>query len=243
MRRKLTIFTTMLIVAFSLTPCVVFAQSDNVEVSFALENDLPESIREPFTEESLADAIEMAEFYGMKFDPPYAGIRISYDQRLEVAVAIDRPTSEYFKMVEVERGPAIQMTPMYSWASGVLRWVFDETDHLDPDIRSRLMDEVPYAIIVTRIGEIEGNSIALVTAFGLREERNGSFVEPVISGRSAEMGIMLNGEIEQIDRRYTRQSYADAFPIQAARDPITGEENGMSAMLSELFELLETGQL
>lgn len=243
MRRKLTIVTAMLIVAFLLTPCVVFAQSDNVEVSFTLENNLPEAIREPFTEESLADAIEMAEFYGMKFDPPYARIRISYDQGLEVAVAIDRPTSEYFKMVEVERGPAIQMTPMYSWASGVLRWVFDETAHLDPDIRSRLMDEQPYAIVITRIGEIEGNMIALVTAFGLREERNGSFVEPVISGRSAEMGIMLNGEIEQIERRYTRQSYADAFPIHAARDPITGEENGMSAMLSELFELLETGQL
>jgi hypothetical protein len=54
---------------------------------------------------------------------------------------------------------------------------------------------------------------------------------------------MLDGEIEQIERRYTQRSYADAFPIHAARDPITGEENGMSAMLSELFELMEAGGL
>jgi hypothetical protein len=243
MKRKSTIIMVVLAAVLSLMPSVILAQSEEAEVSFSLENDLPESIREPFTEESLMEAIEMGEFHGMKFDPPYADIRISYDQQLVIAVAIDRPTPEYFKMAEVESGPAVQITPMYSWAFGVLRWVFDESVHLDPDIRSRLMDEVPYAVIFTRIGEIEGHSIAFVTAFGLREEQNGSFMEPVISGRSAEMGIMLDGEIEQIERRYTQRSYADAFPIHAARDPITGEENGMSAMLSELFELMEAGGL
>jgi hypothetical protein len=59
MKRKSTIIMVVLAAVLSLMPSVILAQSEEAEVSFSLENDLPESIREPFTEESLMEAIEM----------------------------------------------------------------------------------------------------------------------------------------------------------------------------------------